>query len=73
MIVAILTVKLKNVGGLNDFVDLDEPLYALAFVLLFFSEAGWLSIDGVLRQFVDTAISRDRSAIHSGARFVQTG
>jgi uncharacterized membrane protein YphA (DoxX/SURF4 family) len=26
MIVAILTVKLKNVSGMNDFVELDEPL-----------------------------------------------
>jgi putative oxidoreductase len=71
MIVAILTVKLKRVSGLNDFVELDEPLYALAFVWLFFSGAGWLSIDALLRQFVDTAISQDRSAIRSGARFVQ--
>jgi putative oxidoreductase len=71
MIVAILTVKLKNVSGLSDFVELDEPLYALAFVWLFFSGAGWLSIDGLLRQFVDTAISRDRSTIRSAAHFVQ--
>ena len=43
MIVAILSVKLKSVGGLDDFVELDEPLYALTFVWLFFSGAGWLS------------------------------
>ena len=36
MIVAILTVKLKNVGSLDDFAELDEPLYALSFVWLFF-------------------------------------
>ena len=36
-------VKLKNVGGLDDFVELDEPLYAMSFVWLFFSGAGWLS------------------------------
>ena len=36
MIVAILTVKLKDVGGLDDFAELDEPLYALSFVWLFF-------------------------------------
>jgi putative oxidoreductase len=72
MIVAILSVKLKNVSGLNDFVELDEPLYALAFVWLFFSGAGWLSIDALLRQLVDTVITRDRSAIRSGAHFVQT-
>jgi len=71
MAVAILTVKLKSVGGLNDFVELDEPLYALIFVWLFFSGAGWLSIDGLLRQFLDPAISHDRQAIRSGAHFVQ--
>ena len=72
MIVAILTVKLKNVSGLDDFSELDEPLYALSFVWLFFSGAGWLSIDALLRQLVDTVITRDRSAIRSGAHFVQT-
>ena len=71
MIVAILTVKLKNVSGLDDFVELDEPLYALSFVWLFFSGAGWLSVDFLLREFVYKAISRDKSSIHSGARFVQ--
>jgi putative oxidoreductase len=71
MIVAIITVKLKNVGGLDDFAELDEPLYALSFVWLFFSGAGWLSIDGLLRQFVNKAISRDKSSIPSSERFVR--
>ncbi len=71
MIVAILTVKLKNVSGLDDFAELDEPLYALSFVWLFFSGAGWLSVDFLLRQFVDKAIGRDKSSIRAGARFVQ--
>jgi putative oxidoreductase len=70
MIVAIVTVKLKNVSGLDDFAELDEPLYALSFVWLFFSGAGWLSVDFLLRQFVDKAISRDSSSIPSSARFV---
>jgi putative oxidoreductase len=71
MIVAILTVKLKNVSGLDDFVELDEPLYALSFVWLFFSGAGWLSVDYLVRQFVDRAIRRDKSSVRSSARFVQ--
>jgi putative oxidoreductase len=70
MIVAILSVKLKDVGGLDDFAELDEPLYALSFVWLFFSGAGWLSVDFLLRQFVDKAISRDKSSIRADARFV---
>ncbi len=73
MIVAVLTVKLKNVSGLDDFVELDEPLYALSFVWLFFSGAGWLSVDFFLREFVYKAISRDKSSIRAGARFVQLG
>jgi len=36
LIVAILTVKLKIVSGLDDFVELDEPLYALSLVWGFF-------------------------------------
>src|SRR5271168_2892203 len=68
MIVAILTVKLKDVGGLSDFAELDEPLYALSFVWLFFSGAGWLSVDGLFKQLVDKAIGRNSSSIPSSAR-----
>jgi putative oxidoreductase len=71
MIVAILTVKLKNVSGLNDFVELDEPLYALSFVWLFSSGAGLLSIDGLLRRFVNREIRSDGSTIRAEARFLQ--
>lgn len=71
MIVAILTVKLKNVSGLDDFVELDEPLYALSFVWLFFAGAGWLSIDGLVRQAVNAAIQRDKSVLSSGATAAQ--
>jgi putative oxidoreductase len=73
MIVAVLTVKLKNVSGLDDFVELDEPLYALSFVWLFFSGAGWVSVDFLFKQFVDRVIGTDRSALDSTAGFVQLG
>ncbi len=56
MMVAILTVKLKNVSGLDGFVELDEPLYALVFVWLFFAGAGWLSVDDILKQIFDSGI-----------------
>jgi putative oxidoreductase len=49
MIVAILSVKLKEVSGLNDFVELDEPLYALFYVWLGFNGAGALSLDYLIR------------------------
>src|SRR5712692_10009619 len=48
MVVATLAVKLKKVGGLDDFVELDEPLYALAFLWLFFAGPGWVSLDHLL-------------------------
>jgi putative oxidoreductase len=54
MTVAILTVKIKEVSALNDFAELDEPLYALSFVWLFFSGAGWLSIDALLKQGISS-------------------
>lgn len=67
MIVAILTVKLKHVSGLDDFAELDEPLYALTYVWLFFSGPGWLSIDAFLKQVVIGGIGRDKSILNSGA------
>ena len=48
MLVATLAVKMKKVGGLDDFVELDEPLYALAFLWLFFSGPGKVSLDHLL-------------------------
>ena len=48
MIVAILTVKMKAVTGLDEFAELDEPLYALAFLWLFFSGPGRVSLDHLL-------------------------
>jgi putative oxidoreductase len=61
MIVAILTVKLKDVSGLDDFAELDEPLYALSFVWLFFSGAGWLSIDGLIRPVISSWLQQNKS------------
>src|SRR5271167_2489146 len=61
MIVAILTVKLKNVSGLDDFAELDEPLYALSFVWLFFSGAGWLSIDGLIKPVISSWLQQNKS------------
>ena len=48
MVVAILTVKMKAVTGLDEFAELDEPLYALAFLWLFFSGPGRVSLDHLL-------------------------
>lgn len=45
MIVAVVTVKLKKVEGLDDFVELDEPLYALAFLMLLVCGPGKASLD----------------------------
>ena len=47
MLVATLTVRMKKVAGLDDFVELDEPLYALSFVWLFFSGPGPVSLDAL--------------------------
>ena len=75
MVVAILSVKLKSVSGLDDFVELDEPLYALTFVWLFFSGAGWLSIDGLLKQVLGSWLRHDRSqaAVGASAAEIQQG
>jgi putative oxidoreductase len=52
MAVAIITVKMKSVTGLDDFVELDEPLYALAFFWLMISGPGWVSVDYLLRSSI---------------------
>ena len=52
MAVAVLSVKLKNVAGLDDFVELDEPLYALVYLWLLIYGAGLLSVDYLIRAAV---------------------
>lgn len=50
MAVAVLSVKLKNIAGLSDFVELDEPLYALVYLWLMIAGPGWLSLDHLIRR-----------------------
>jgi len=67
MAVAIITVKMKTVAGLNDFVELDEPLYALAYFWLMISGAGWVSVDYLLRAAFGASLSR-RDQLSARAR-----
>jgi len=53
MLVALVSVKLKKLTGLDDFVELDEPLYALAFFWLISSGAGLVSLDHLLWRFLE--------------------
>jgi len=73
MAVAIITVKMKNVTGLNDFVELDEPLYALAYFWLLVSSAGWMSVDYLIRSALgasanisDAGTAKVRDASNAG-------
>jgi putative oxidoreductase len=50
MAVTILAVNIKHVSGLNDFVELDEPLYALCYF--------WLMVDGPGCASLDYLIAR---------------
>lgn len=45
MLVAIVTVKFASVSSVNDFVELDEPLYLLSFFWLMISGPGVVSLD----------------------------
>src|SRR5271166_1572740 len=65
MAVAILSVKIKDVHSLADFANLDEPLYALTYVWLFFSGAGFVSFDYLLKQLGAIALRRERTEISS--------
>jgi putative oxidoreductase len=48
MVVAILVVNIKRVSGLDEFVELSEPLYALVFLWLVFAGPGRASLDRLL-------------------------
>jgi putative oxidoreductase len=50
MLVAIFTVNIKKVTGIDDFVELDTPLYALLFLWLLCAGPGWVSVDHLLWQ-----------------------
>ncbi len=50
MFVAIVSVKLASVSSLNDFVELDEPLYLLSFFWLMIAGPGVVSLDSFLAQ-----------------------
>jgi putative oxidoreductase len=52
MAVAIISVKWKDVHGLDDFVELDEPLYALGFFWLMMWGPGAVSLDYFLERFL---------------------
>jgi putative oxidoreductase len=51
MVVAILVVNIKRVSGLDEFVELSEPLYALSFLWLLFVGPGPLSLDHLLWRY----------------------
>jgi len=56
MIVAVLSVKLKEVSSLSDFANLDEPLYGLIYVWLLCAGAGWVSLDGIVKPAISAMI-----------------
>jgi putative oxidoreductase len=65
MAVAIITVKFKNVSGLDDFVELDEPLYGLVYFWLLFSGAGWISIDALIKRILTVVFRRNGTSLDS--------
>ncbi len=73
MVVAIVSVKLKNVSGLDDFVELDEPLYALLYVWLGFTGAGAASLDCLIRLALGRASGAPPAMPVSPAGLRQTG
>jgi putative oxidoreductase len=62
MLVAILKVNLKRVTTLDDFVELDEPLYALAYLWLLLSGPGRVSVDYVIGRLFGLTEPRGRAS-----------
>jgi putative oxidoreductase len=50
MVVAILVVNIKRVSGLDEFVELSEPLYALVFLWLVVAGPGRASLDHLVER-----------------------
>jgi len=64
MAVAIVAVNLKHVSGLSDFVELDEPLYALCYFWLMIDGPGCASLDYLIaRAFGVSAPARSASSM----------
>jgi putative oxidoreductase len=59
MMVAILKVNLKRVTTIDDFVELDEPLYALAYLWLLLSGPGRVSVDYLIGRAFRLTTPRD--------------
>ena len=57
MAVAIVTMKMIGVASLNEFVELDEPLYALSYFWLLFAGPGLVSVDYLIRAMMRATIS----------------
>ena len=64
MVVAVATVKVKQIASVDDFVEADEPLYFLVFFWLMFAGAGAVSLDYFFDRWIpgwsDTAKLPDR-------------
>ena len=65
MLVALFTVNIRNVTGLDEFVELDTPLYALFFLWLLVSGPGRMSLDHLVwtrwrRHYPAAAVSHGR-------------
>jgi putative oxidoreductase len=63
MVVAVLAVKLRGVETLNDFVELDEPLYALGFLWLLIAGPGKLSLDHLVLSALRRESRRSQPAL----------
>ena len=64
LVAAVIAVKSKDVANLNDFVELDEPLYGLVFLWLFFTGPGPVSLDNlIVRAFRGRAINGESTRL----------
>jgi hypothetical protein len=62
MLVAILKVNLMSVNTLDDFVELDEPLYTLTYLWLLISGPGWMSVDYLISRIFGLSFSASKAS-----------
>lgn len=68
MAVAILAVKRKEVTGLSDLVEMDEPLYLLSFFWLMIAGPGVVSLDCLLKRFLASRFEIEHSDAATGVK-----
>ncbi len=66
MFVALVTVKMKQVTGIDDLVEMDEALYMFVFFWLLMAGPGRASLDHLMKRYISGWLDRGESQYGAG-------